>query len=117
MKSIIRASSGYATIFVTLHPNSETILKVPAAQDVTEIAPLDTIHRIGVMILDTRGDSAIRLAEEYFRHFRVGESPYGTYPVEPELLGVHVLLEARLDPEIPRAPSQRIRLWDRKRVS
>jgi len=86
MKSLIRASAGNATIFVTLHPNSETSLKIPAAQDMTGVAPLDAVHRIDVMILDTRGDSAIGLAEEYFRHFRTGEVPYASYPVEPELL-------------------------------
>jgi hypothetical protein len=86
MKSIIRASTETASIFVTLHPNSETSLKVPAAQDMRGVAPLDTVHRIDVMVLDTKGDSAIHLAEEYFRRFRVGEPPYATYPVEPELL-------------------------------
>ena len=86
MKSIIRASTGAASIFVTLHPNSETSLKVPAAQDMRGVAPLDTVHRIDVMVLDTKGDSAIHLAEEYFKRFRVGEPPYATYPVEPELL-------------------------------
>jgi hypothetical protein len=86
MKSFIRASSGLATIFVTLHPNSEISLRVPAAQDMTGVAPLDAVHRIDVMVLDTKGHSAISLAEEYFRRFRTGESPYTTYPIEPELL-------------------------------
>ena len=86
MKSIIRASAGNVIIFVTLHPNSETSLKIPAAQDMTGVAPLDAVHRIDVMILDTKGDSAIGLAGEYFRHFREGDAPYATYPVEPELL-------------------------------
>jgi hypothetical protein len=86
MKSIIRASAGKAILFVTLHPNSETSLKIPAAQDMLGVAPLDAIHRINVMILDTKGDSAISLAEEYFRRFRVGEAPYASYPVQPELL-------------------------------
>jgi hypothetical protein len=86
MKSFIRASSGLATIFVTLHPNSETSLRVPAAQDMTGVAPLDAVHRIDVMVLDTKGDSAILLAEEYFRRFRISNSPYTTYPIEPELL-------------------------------
>jgi len=86
MKSIIRASYGSVSIFVTLHPNSEMSLRVPAAQDMTGVAPLDAVHRIDVMVLDTRGDSAISLAEEYFRFFREGKSPYSTYPIEPELL-------------------------------
>ena len=86
MKSFIRASSGLATIFVTLHPNSETSLRVPAAQDMTGVAPLDAVHRIDVMVLDTKGDSAIFLAEEYFRRFRINEAQYITYPIEPELL-------------------------------
>ena len=88
MKSFIRASSGSATIFLTLHPNSETSLRVPAAQDMTGLAPLDAVHRIDVMVLDTKGDSAISLAEEYFNFFRVGETqaPYATFPIEPELL-------------------------------
>ena len=88
MKSFIRASSGSATIFVTLHPNSEMSLRVPAAQDMTGLAPLDAVHRIDVMVLDTKGDSAISLAEEYFKCFRVCETqaPYATFPIEPELL-------------------------------
>jgi hypothetical protein len=96
MKSIIRASSGAASIFVTLHPDSENRLRLQTAQDMTGVAPLDTVHRIDVMILDTRGDSAIRLAEEYFKHFRVGDSPYSTYPVEPELLEFMCYLERGL---------------------
>lgn len=86
MKSFIRASSGSATIFVTLHPNSEMSLRVPAAQDMTGVAPLDAVHRIDVMVLDTKGNSAISLAEEYFRCFRIDGAPYSTYPIEPELL-------------------------------
>jgi hypothetical protein len=61
-------------------------LKIPAAQDMTGVAPLDSVHRIDVMVLDTRGDSAISLAEEYFQSFRIGEPIYKTYPIEPELL-------------------------------
>lgn len=86
VKGLIKASSGTTTIFVTLHPNSETMLNVPAAQDMTGLAPLDAVHRINVMVLDVKGNSAIGLAEEYFRRFRVGEPPYVTYPVEPALL-------------------------------
>ena len=86
MKSIIRASSGPTSIFVTLHPNAEMSLKIPAAQDMTGVVPLDSVHRIDVMVLDTKGDSAISLAEEYFQSFRIGEPIYKTYPVEPELL-------------------------------
>jgi hypothetical protein len=86
MKSVIRASSGSVSIFVTLHPNSEMSLRLPAAQDMTGVAPLDAVHRIDVMVLDTRGDSAISLAEEYFKFFRIGEPAYTTYPIEPELL-------------------------------
>jgi hypothetical protein len=86
MKSIIRASAGSANIFVTLHPNSETSLKIPAAQDMTGVAPLDGVHRIDVMVLDTKGNSAIGLTEEYFKHYRAGIAPYPTYPVQPDLL-------------------------------
>lgn len=86
MKSIIRSSSGSTSIFVTLHPNSEMSLKIPAAQDMTGLAPLDAVHRIDVMVLDTRGDSAISLAEEYFKFFRKSEPSYTTYPIDPELL-------------------------------
>jgi hypothetical protein len=88
MKSFIRTSSGYATLFVTLHPNSEMSLRVPAAQDMTGLAPLDAVHRIDVMVLDTKGNSAISLAEEYFKCFRTEGAivPYSTYPFEPEVL-------------------------------
>jgi hypothetical protein len=86
MKSIVRASSGATSIFVTLHPNAEMSLKIPAARDFTGVVPLDSVHRIDVMVLDTKGDSAISLAEEYFQSFRIGEPVYKTYPVEPELL-------------------------------
>ncbi len=86
MKSFIRTSSGSATIFVTLHPNSEMSLRVPAAQDMTGLAPLDAVHRIDVMVLDTKGNSAISLAEEYFKCFRINGAPYATFPIEPELL-------------------------------
>ncbi len=96
MKGIVRASSGAVSIFVTLHPDSENRLRLQTAQDMTGVAPLDTVHRIDVMILDTKGHSSIPLAEEYFKHFRVGDSPYPTYPVEPELLEFMCYLERGL---------------------
>ena len=63
-------------------------LKTPSATDMTGVAPLDSVHRINVMNLDTRGDSVIGLAEEYFKRFRTDTPKYTTYPVEPELLDI-----------------------------
>jgi len=86
LKRMIEVSAGKVILFVTLHPNSETYLRMQEAKDLTGVAPLDGVHRVDVMLLDTRGDSAVSLAVEYFRHFRVGTPPYATFPIRPELV-------------------------------
>lgn len=86
MKRMIEASGDRVTVFVTLHPNSEDYLRMPQAKDLTGVAPLDGIHRVDVMLLDRRGESAVTLALEYFKYFRAGDPPYPTFPIRPELI-------------------------------
>jgi len=86
LKRIVEASAGRASVVVTLHPDSETKLRMQEARDLTGVAPLDAVHRVDVMLLDTKGDSASALAGEYLRYFRTGEPPYPTFPIKPELI-------------------------------
>ena len=93
LKKMILSSKRSVCFFVTLHPSSDMYLKIQEATDLTGIAPLDTIHRVDVMVLDTRGDAALTLAEEYFKHFRTREAPYTSYPVEQELVELICFLQ------------------------
>jgi len=85
MKSLLSGASG-ASVFVSLHPNSEMKLKEPAARDLTSVAPFDDFHRVNLLALDVAPEKAVSLAEEYLGHYRLGEAPYPSYPFEPELL-------------------------------
>ena len=86
LKKMILNSFGKVSFYVTLHPNSEMYLKTQEAKDLTGIAPLNTIHRVDVMVLDVKGDAALTLVKKYFTHFRTEQAPYPTYPVEKELV-------------------------------
>jgi len=85
IKNLVSASSS-ATMFVTLHPNSEQYLKDPKARDLTGVAPIDAAHRVNLLTLDADADKAVRLAIEYLDYFRDGSPPYASYPYEYELL-------------------------------
>lgn len=93
LKKMILNSSGKVSFYVTLHPNSEMYLKTQEAKDLTGVAPLNTIHRVDVMVLDVRGEAALLLADKYFDHFRVGQAPYATFPVERELVEFFCFLQ------------------------
>ena len=93
LKKMIFTSNRRVCFFVTLHPSSDMYLNTQEARNLTGIAPLDTIHRVDVMVLDTRGDAALTLAEEYFKRFRIREAPYTTYPVERELVELICFLQ------------------------
>ncbi len=88
LKNIIIAASRKVSFYVTLHPNSEMLLQIPEAKDLTGIAPLDTIHRVNVMVLDRKGDQAVTLAKEYLDFYRTEEPPYATYPIEEKLVNL-----------------------------
>ena len=85
MKSLLSGSSG-SSIFVTLHPNSETRLKQPNARDLKSVAPFDAFHRVNLLSLDIVPEKAIGLAEEYLNYYRMDDPPYPSYPFEPEFL-------------------------------
>jgi hypothetical protein len=89
LKNILLASSRKVSFFMTLHPHSEMLLQGMEAKDLTGIAPLDTIHRVNVMVLDRKGDQAAILAQAYMEYYRTQEPPYPTYPLEEDL--VHFL--------------------------
>ena len=93
LKNILLAGSRKTSFYVTLHPNSEMLLQGMEAKDLTGIAPLDTIHRVNVMVLDRKGDQAITLAKAYMDHYRTQEPPYPTYPLEEELINFLNFLE------------------------
>jgi hypothetical protein len=93
LKKMILTSNRRVSFFVTLHPSSDMYLKIQEARDLTGIAPLDTIHRVDVMVLDTKGNAALTLAEEYFKYNRIREAPYTTYPVEQELVELICFLQ------------------------
>lgn len=88
LKNIIIAASRKVSFYVTLHPNSEMLLQIPEAKDLTGIAPLDTIHRVNVMVLDRKGDQAVKLAKAYLDFYRTEEPPYSTYPIEEKLVNL-----------------------------
>ena len=88
LKNILLASSRKASFYVTLHPHSEMLLQGMEAKDLTGIAPLDTIHRVNVMVLDRKGDQAATLAKAYMDYYRTEEPPYPTYPIEEELVNL-----------------------------
>lgn len=88
LKNVLIASSRKASFYVTLHPNSEMLLQIPEAKDLTGIAPLDTIHRVNVMVLDRKGDQAVTLAKTYLDYYRTEEPPYPTYPIEDNLVSL-----------------------------
>jgi len=92
-KKVILNAKGRVSFFVTLHPNSEMLLKIPEARDLTGIAPLNMVHRVDVMVLDAKGDKAVKLAEKYFNHFRTDDPPYTTFPVEKGLVDLICYLE------------------------
>lgn len=86
IKKILLAGTRYASFYVTLHPNSEMLLQGMEAKDLTGMAPLDTIHRVNVMVLDRKGDQAIMLAKAYLDYYRITDPPYSTFPIEEELI-------------------------------
>ena len=88
LKNILLASSRKASFYVTLHPHSEMLLQGMEAKDLTGIAPLDTIHRVNVMVLDRKGDQATTLAKAYMDYYRTETPPYSTYPIEEELVNL-----------------------------
>jgi hypothetical protein len=88
LKKLLLASSRKASFYVTLHPNSEMLLQIPEAKDLTGIAPLDTIHRVNVMVLDRKGDQALKLAKSYLDCYRTENPQYATYPIENELVNL-----------------------------
>ena len=93
LKNIVLASSRKASLYLTLHPRSEMLLSGMEAKDLTGIAPLDTIRRVNVMVLDRKGDQAAKLAQAYMDHYRTKVPPYPTYPIEEELVNFISFLE------------------------
>ena len=93
LKNILLAGARKTSFFVTLHPNSEMLLQGMEAKDLTGIAPFNTIHRVNVMVLDRKGDQAIKLATAYMDHYRTETPPYPTYPIKNELINFLSFLE------------------------
>lgn len=86
MRRILEANINSATIIVTLHPDSEMKLNVPDADHLTKLAPLDTKHRVDVMVPEVVTDEIINLVAEYMKRFRTAEPPTPTYPLDPEVI-------------------------------
>ena len=86
LKNMLIAAKRNVSFYVTLHPNSEMQLRIPSANVFTGIAPIDTIHRVNVMVLDKRGDQAVQLTKAYFDYYRTKEPPYSTYPIQEDLV-------------------------------
>ncbi len=93
MRRIIEASQGLATILVTLHPDSETKLDLPAGGDLVKIAPVDDIHRVDVGVLEQAGDDAIALAKSYFGRYRTQHAAEPTYPLAADVIRYICFLE------------------------
>ena len=86
LRTMLVKVSGHAVVTCTLHPDSETKLDTPAAEQLTSLAPLNTLHRVDVIELGFQGDEALLLATEYLKRFRTSQPPTDTYPFEPEAL-------------------------------
>jgi len=86
MRRVLEASVNKATIVVTLHPDSELKLNTSAAQHLQNLAPLDEKHTVDLTTLDRRSEKAVSLAAEYMKHFRQGDPPTPTYPLDPEAI-------------------------------
>lgn len=87
IRRMLEATTDKASIIVTLHPDSEMKLDTQSARNLLDtLAPLDLGHRIDVMYLEAGSEVAVDLAEEYLHHFRTEDSPYPTYPLDPEVI-------------------------------
>jgi len=87
MRRLVEASSGQATLIVTLHPGATRALDSPEGGDIRSIAPLDQRHVVNVRPL-TR-DEACVLAQTYLDHFRLDDTPPPDilYPFTTEAIG------------------------------
>jgi len=93
MRRIIEANQDLAMMIVTLHPDSETKLDLPAAADLVRIAPTDNYHRVDMLALEAEGDDAIALATAYLDSYRLGKPPYRTFPLEEGVIRYAGFLE------------------------
>ena len=86
MRRMIEASSGKASILVTLHPDSHMRLDAPESKSLQSIAPLDEKRVIPVNVLDVKTKLVVPLAAEYIRNYRSGNVPYETFPLDPDVI-------------------------------
>ena len=87
MRRMLEASTGKATIVVTLHPDSEQKLNSnPAVQNLQTLAPIDAKRYISLNVLDPSSTLVVPLATEYIRRYRAGVAPDETYPLDSRVV-------------------------------
>jgi hypothetical protein len=87
IRRMLEASSGKASIIVTLHPDSEQKLNSnPAVQNLQSLAPIDENRYISLTAFDPAGTLAIPLAAEYIKRYREGTAPDELFPIDPEVV-------------------------------
>ena len=84
---ILEASSGKASVVVTLHHDSEEKLNSsPAVQNLQASAPIDEERRISLNALEPASALAIPLVTEYMKRYREGTAPDETFPLDPKVV-------------------------------
>lgn len=84
---ILEASSGKASVVVTLHHDSEQKLNSgPALQNLQTLAPIDAERCISLNALEPTSTLVIPLVTEYMKRYREGTAPDETFPLDPKVL-------------------------------
>ncbi len=87
LRRMLEASSGKASIIVTLHPDSEQKLNSnPAVQNLQSLAPIDAKRYISLNVLEENNELIVPLTAEYLKNFRAGDVPYETFPIDPKVI-------------------------------
>ena len=87
IRRMLEASSGKASIIVTLHPDSEQKLNSnPAVQNLQSLAPIDENRYISLTAFDPASTLAIPLAAEYVKRYRDGAAPDELFPIDPTVV-------------------------------
>ena len=84
---VLEASSGKASVVVTLHHDSEEKLSSsPALRDLQALAPIDSERCVSLSALEPASALVIPLVTEYMKRYREGTAPDETFPLDPEVM-------------------------------
>lgn len=86
MRRMLEASTGKATIIVTLHPDSEQKLNSPAVQNLQSLAPINGQRYISLNAFEPTSPLVLPLVMEYIKRYRQGAAPDEAYPLDPKVV-------------------------------